>query len=99
VVTGATLGLMQVSTTDQGILLVPAWLFHLRGEPTPMAIVAIDRVYLVDSGIRQGSKPATGSGPASVRGGSRTPSSTAITVGPTQVPASTANGPAVKPAR
>jgi len=51
VVTGATLGLMQDSTTEQAILLVPAWLFHLRGEPTPMAIVAIDAAYLVDSGL------------------------------------------------
>ena len=28
-VTGATLGLMQDSATEQAILLVPAWLFHL----------------------------------------------------------------------
>ena len=88
VVTGATLGLMQDSTTDQAILLVRAWLFHLRGEPTPMAIVAIDGAYLVDSG-----PIPTGSGPASVGGGSGTNSSTAITGGPTQVPSATARWP------
>lgn len=99
VVTGATLGLMQDSTSDQAILLVPAWLFHLRGEPTPMAIVAIDGAYLVDSGpIPTGNKPATGSGPASVGAGSGTNSGTAITGRSTQVPVGPANGPVVKPA-
>jgi hypothetical protein len=99
-VTGATLGLVQDSTADQAILLVPAWLFHLRGEPTPMAIVAIDGAYLVDSGpIPTGNKPAPGSSPASVGGGNWTNSSTAITGGPTQVPVGPANGAVVKLAR
>jgi hypothetical protein len=100
VVSGATLGLIQASTTDQAILLVPAWLFHLRGEPTPMAIVAVDGAYLVDSGpIPPDGNVATGSSPASAGGGSGTSSSTAITGGPTQVSAGSANGPGVKPAR
>jgi hypothetical protein len=65
VVSGVTLGLMRASTTDQAILLVPAWLFHLRDEPTPMAIVAVDGAYLVDSGpIPPDGNAATGSGPA-----------------------------------
>jgi hypothetical protein len=99
VVAGATLGLMQVSTTDQGILLVPAWLFHLRGDPTPMAIIAINGAYLVASGPHLNSKPATGSGPASLDGAGRTNSGTTITGGPSRVPSGPANQLDVKPAR
>jgi len=40
VVTGATLGLSQAYSTDRGILLVPAWLFHVRGQVATMAVVA-----------------------------------------------------------
>jgi len=46
VVTGATLGLTQAFSTDRGILLVPAWLFHVRGESTPLAVVAVQRAFL-----------------------------------------------------
>lgn len=46
VVTGATLGLMQAYGTDRGILLVPAWLFHVRGQSTPVAVVAVQRAFL-----------------------------------------------------
>ena len=46
VVTGATLGLSQAYTTDRGILLVPAWLFHVRGESTPLAVVAVRQAFL-----------------------------------------------------
>ena len=35
VVTGATLGLTQAYGTGRNILLVPAWLFQVRDEPTP----------------------------------------------------------------
>jgi hypothetical protein len=34
-VTGAVLGLTQAYPTNHGILLVPAWPFQVRGEPTP----------------------------------------------------------------
>ena len=47
VVTGATLGLTQAYGTDRGILLVPAWLFHVRGgQSTPVAVVAVQRAFL-----------------------------------------------------
>jgi hypothetical protein len=94
VVTGATLGLMQEPTADQAILLVPAWLFHLRGDPTPMPIVAINGAYLAGSGpTPPDGKTATGSGPASVSGASGTSPGTAVTAGPTKAPAGPANGP------
>lgn len=46
VVTGATLGLTQAYTTDRGILLVPAWLFQVRGESTPVAVGAVQQAFL-----------------------------------------------------
>jgi hypothetical protein len=71
VVTGATLGLTQAYGTDRGILLVPAWLFHLRGQSTPVAVVAVQRAFLGQpeppSPI---GGPTTGGQPGSVGGGS-----------------------------
>ena len=55
VVTGATLGLTQAYSTDRGILLVPAWLFHVRGQSTPVAVVAVQRAFL-----GQPDQPSTG---------------------------------------
>ena len=46
VVTGATLGLTLAYSTDRGILLVPAWLYHVRGQSTPVAVVAVQRAFL-----------------------------------------------------
>jgi hypothetical protein len=46
VITGARPGLL-VSWTDTGAaLLVPAWLYDVRGWPSPLAAIAIDRGYL-----------------------------------------------------
>ena len=64
VVTGATLGLTQAFSTDRGILLVPAWLFQIRDQAAPMAVVAVQRSFL-----GQPDQPAPGGGPA-VGGGS-----------------------------
>ena len=72
VVTGATLGLTQAYGTDRGILLVPAWLFHVRGgQSTPVAVVAVQRAFLGQpeppSPI---GGPTLGGEPGSVGGGS-----------------------------
>jgi len=58
VVTGATLGLTQAYSTDRGILLVPAWLFHMRGESTPVTVIAVQRAFL-----GQPEPPSQGGGP------------------------------------
>jgi hypothetical protein len=71
VVTGATLGLTQAYATDRGILLVPAWLFQVRGQSTPVAVVAVQRAFL---GQPEPTTPVPGSidggQPGSVGGGS-----------------------------
>ena len=84
VVTGATLGLTQAYSTDRGILLVPAWLFHERGESAPLAVVAVQRAFL-----GQPEQPAPGGGPVvggagSVGGG--TGPATAPETKPVQTP-------------
>jgi hypothetical protein len=95
VVTGATLGLTQAYSTGAAILLVPAWLFHVRGEPTPMAVVAVEPAYL--GGPAQpspGTKPTASSGPAGIGGTS------AGTGAPAQVePAGPASPPPTMPPR
>jgi hypothetical protein len=50
VVTGATLGLTHAYSTDRDLLLVPAWLFHVRGKSTPVAVVAVRRAFLGQTG-------------------------------------------------
>jgi len=63
VVTGATLGLTTAYSTDRGILLVPAWLFQVRGEPSPMAVVAVEQAFLgAPDQPSPGGGPTTGSG-------------------------------------
>ena len=42
----AKLGLTQSFTSEGTILLVPAWLFQVRGEPAPMAVVAVQPAFL-----------------------------------------------------
>lgn len=70
VVTGATLGLTLAYNTDRGILLVPAWLFHLRGESTPLAVVAVDRAFLGEPAQpAPGGEPSIGSEPGRIGGG------------------------------
>jgi hypothetical protein len=46
VVTGGTLGLTQAYSSGGAMLLVPAWLFHLRGQKDPIAVVAVASAYL-----------------------------------------------------
>jgi hypothetical protein len=46
IVTGATLGLSQAYGMDRGILLVPAWLFHVGGQSTPVAVLAVQPAFL-----------------------------------------------------
>jgi hypothetical protein len=86
VVTGAALGLTQAYSTDRGILLVPAWLFQVRGEPTPMAVVAVEGGFLrVPVQTSQGGEPTTGSGPGGTAGGSGANGSSKITGAPARV--------------
>jgi hypothetical protein len=87
VVTGATLGLTQAYNTDGSILLVPAWLFHLRGEPASMSVVAIDQVYLAE--------PNNVTVPGAISGASGPNASTGNAGSPTQVQP---QGPATAPA-
>jgi hypothetical protein len=42
----AKLGLTQSFTSEGTILLVPAWLLQVRGEPAPMAVVAVQPAFL-----------------------------------------------------
>jgi hypothetical protein len=103
VVTGATLGLTQAYGTDRGILLVPAWLFHVRGQSTPVAVVAVQRSFLGQpEQPAPGGGPVTGGGsgsggsePGSVGGGGAPNGSTEVTGAPTQVEQ---GGPAMAPA-
>jgi hypothetical protein len=101
VVTGATLGLTQAYSTDRGILLVPAWLFRVRGEPTPIAVVAVEQAFLgVPGQPSAGAGPTTGSEPGSIGGANGTNGSTMTTGPPTRVePGGPATAQATKPAR
>jgi len=101
VVTGATLGLTQAYSTDRGILLVPAWLFGVRGETTPIAAVAVEPAFLgLPDQPSAGGGLTTGSGPGSIGGASRTNGSTMNTGPPTRVePGGPVTAQATKPAR
>ena len=102
VVTGATLGLMQAYSTDLGILLVPAWLFHVRGQSTPVAIVAVQRSFLgqpepsspIGAPIVGGQPGSAGGGSGSVGGGVAPNGSTEASSAPTQL---VQGGPATAP--
>lgn len=99
VVTGATLGLAQAYTTDRGILLVPAWLFHVRGQSVPVSVVAVQRAFLGEPaqpsvgdqpGVgsepsRGGAEPGSaGSAPGGVGGGTEPNGNTEVTGAPSQ---------------
>jgi hypothetical protein len=101
VVTGATLGLTQAYSTDRGILLVPAWLFQVRGESTPRAVVAVEAAFLgAPEQPFLGGQATTGSEPGSVGGGSGANGSTENTGASTRVvPSGPATAPATQPAR
>jgi hypothetical protein len=45
-VTGAHLGLLLSDLADGGKVLVPAWLFDVKGVPVPPAVVAVQKKYL-----------------------------------------------------
>jgi hypothetical protein len=80
---------------------VPAWLFQVRGEPTPVAVVAVEAAFL---GVPQqpfaGSAATTGSQPGRIGGGSGTNAGTGNTGAPTQLkPSGPTTGPATKPAQ
>jgi len=91
VVTGATLGLTQAYRTDRGILLVPAWLFHVRGQSTPVAVVAVQRAFIGQpeppspiGGPTIGGQPGSaGSQPGSVGGGIAPNGGSEVTDAPT----------------
>jgi hypothetical protein len=99
VVTGATLGLTQAYSSNRGILLVPAWLFQVRGEPTPVAVVAVEAAFLGEP--EQPSpkgKPTAGNQPGSIGGGGGANDGTQNTVAPIQVaPADPSSTPAKTP--
>jgi hypothetical protein len=54
-ITGARLGLAVRHDQQIGALLVPAWLYTLRGSPFPLVVVAVDPAYLSTS--RGGAPP------------------------------------------
>jgi hypothetical protein len=56
-ITGATLGLSLQQTKD-GSLLVPSWLYAVKGSDLPIAAVAIEKEYQQPADVPQG-KPAT----------------------------------------
>jgi len=100
-VTGATLGLTQAYSTDRGILLVSAWLFQVRGETTPIAVVAVEPAFLGrPDQPSAGGGLTSGSEPGSIGGASGTNGSTMNTGPPTRVePGGPATAQATKPAR
>lgn len=92
VVTGATLGLTKAYSTGGEILLVPAWLFHLRGQQDPMTIVAVAGAYLGQPAAPPpGGKPAVGAGSGAVGGSAGTSASTGAT------PQNQSGAPAIAP--
>ena len=101
VVTGATLGLTQAYSTDRGVLLVPAWLFQVRGETTPVAVVAVEPAFLgVLNQPSAGGGLTTGTEPGSIGSASGTNGSTMNPGPPTRVePGGPATAQATKLAR
>lgn len=59
-VTGATFGRsVQWEGAGKRALLVPSWLFDIRGATEPIAIVAVDPAYLADPGSGVAGSPGT----------------------------------------
>jgi hypothetical protein len=82
-------------------MLVPAWLFQVRGETTPIAVVAVEPAFLglPDQPSASG-RLTSGSEPGSIGGASATNGSTMNTGPPTRVePGGPATAQATKPAR
>lgn len=64
-ITGATVGLQLVTTAKGEQVLVPAWLFDLKGSDEPLAQIAIDPEFLgtaPEPTGEPGPKPSSGSG-------------------------------------
>jgi hypothetical protein len=59
VVTGATLGL-SLDRDRQGALLVPTWLFTVKGDPEPATWIAVDPAYLEPLTAPDGPAPSDG---------------------------------------
>jgi hypothetical protein len=72
VVTGATLGL-ELAYEDGAALLVPAWLFDVRGSDEPLAAVAVEPRFLADSEPGTGATAQPGAGSAPGSGGAADP--------------------------
>jgi hypothetical protein len=82
-VIGARLGLIQAYSTNGAILLVPAWLFQIRGEPSPVAAVAVDARFLGQPGQHSlGGKATSASVPGTGSGSNSSSGSTANTGAP-----------------
>ena len=65
VITAATLGLTLAYSTDGDALLVPAWLFQVRSDPTPVEVLAVKGAYLGEPKAA-GDTPTTGSVPGKI---------------------------------
>jgi hypothetical protein len=62
-VTGATFGRsVQWEGAGERALLVPSWLFEIKGAPEPLAVVAVDPAYLADPLPADPGDGASGSG-------------------------------------
>ena len=84
VITTARLALILTYSTDGDVLLVPAWLFQVRNDPTPVEVLAVERAYLGEPKTAGGTL-TTGSVPAKI-GWSNGMTSTGPTTGaPTAV--------------
>ncbi|MDA8434724.1 MAG: hypothetical protein M0Z98_01910 [Actinomycetales bacterium] len=69
VVTGATLGRTMAYDGDS-VVLVPAWLFTIRGSDDPVAVVAVERRYLADAAPDGGATASAVPGSSGVSSGS-----------------------------
>lgn len=72
VVTGASLGLELASDGGEPVL-VPAWLFDVRGSDEPLAAVAVEPRFLADPDPAPGASTEPGAGSAPGSGGSAEP--------------------------
>jgi hypothetical protein len=71
VVTGASLGLMLNHRTDGTALLVPAWLFRVRGSADPVPVIAVQQRYVAGPGAQPTNPAGTDhGGPPGSTGGS-----------------------------
>lgn len=79
-VTGARLGLVQAHEGNDGTLLVPAWLFDVRGQSEPAVVLAVAPDHLGDP-----EEPASGGTSPGGSGGGTSGGSGIATADPSQV--------------